>query len=83
MFLGSQGTEWGQLLAGLKKAVLTFVAGFVFWLLVGLVLFLLFNEIPRRLHVFFALISLPWYVEGIASVLFVFLLPFHYGSQDG
>jgi hypothetical protein len=83
VLLGSQGSEWNRLLTGLKRAGLTFVGGFGLSLVVGAVLFLLFGEIPRRLDVYVALVSLPCYVAGVALALFGFLLPFHYGSRDG
>jgi hypothetical protein len=83
LLLGTEGSEWDRLWTGLKKAGVMFAVGFVVSLVVGFVLYLPNGEIPRRLTVYFALVTLPLYVSGAALVLFGFLLPFHYGSRDG
>jgi hypothetical protein len=81
VLLGTEGSEWDRLWTGLKKAGLVFVVGFLVSLVVAFVLFFPDGEIPRHLTDYFAVVTLPLYVSGTAFVLFLFLLPFHYGSR--
>jgi hypothetical protein len=84
VLLGGEGSEWDRLTTGILKAGAIFVVSLVVGLAIGIVVTLSFGgTIPRRLYAFVSLPFLPMYVSGIALVLFVFLLPFHYGSRGG